>query len=71
MAEQWGPINRQVGQQPRFINKQFGQQPQSINQQGQQAHQPHGVAVRQENAQLWPSAGDVCYHASSPPCGEG
>jgi hypothetical protein len=58
MAEQPGRIKQQVGQQPRSINKQFGQQPQSINQQiGQQAHQPHGAAVRYDNAQ--PSAGDV------------
>jgi hypothetical protein len=60
MAERPTPINQQVGQQPRSINQQVGQQPHSINQQvGQQPHQRQGAAVRQEDAQDWPSAGNA------------
>jgi hypothetical protein len=71
MAELSTRINHQVGQQPHSINLQVGQRPQSINQQvgqqphfinqqiGQQRHRRQGAAARQEDAQDWPSAGNV------------
>ncbi|MGA9947903.1 MAG: hypothetical protein WBQ24_06600 [Xanthobacteraceae bacterium] len=50
MAEQPGPFDRRLGQQPRSIKNQAGQHQQSINPQIRQAHRWHGAAASLENA---------------------